>query len=96
VVVLENHVLMIASNLLYSGRMAVVDVNIKNQIAMKRDRLYLITDRSEQIEDVAVTTQGIMTLCQNQLIIVTVCQLRKIVPVISDLAQVDIYSPKVN
>ena len=95
-VVLENHVLMIASNLLYSGRMAVVDVNIDDPNAMKRDRLFLITGRSEQIEDVAVTTQGIMTLYQNQLIIVTVCQLRKIVPVISDLVQVDIYSPKVN
>ena len=94
-VILENHVLMIAFSLLCSGRMAVADVNIKNQIAMKRDRLYLITGRSEEIEDVAVTTQGIMTLCQDQLTVVTVCHLRKIVPVISDLAQVDIYSPKV-
>ena len=94
-VVLENHVLMIASNLLCSGRMAVVDVNIDDPNAMKRDRLFLITGRSEEIEDVAVTTQGIMTLCQDQLTVVTVCHLRKIVPVISDLAQVDIYSPKV-
>ena len=81
-VILENHVQMIAFNLLNSGRMAVVDVNIDDPNAMKRDRLYLITGRSEEIEDVAVTTQGIMTLCQDQLIIVTVCQLRKIVPVI--------------
>ena len=95
-VVLENHVLMIASNLLYSGRMAVVDVNINDPNAMRRDRLFLITGRSEQIEDAAVTTQGIMTLCRDQLTVVTVCHLRKIVPVISDLAQVDIYSPKVN
>jgi hypothetical protein len=76
--------------------MAVVDVNINDPNAMKRDRLFLIMGRSEQIEDAAVTTQGIMTLCRDQLNVVTVCHLRKIVPVISDLAQVDIYSPKVN
>ena len=95
-VVLENHVLMMASNLLYSGRMAVVDVNINDLNAMKRDRLFLITGQSEQIEDAAVTTQGIMTLCWDHLAIVTVRHLRKIVPAISDLAQVDINSPKVN
>ena len=95
-VVLENHVLMIASNLLNSGRMAVVDVNIDDPNAMKRDRLFLITGRFEQIEDAAVTTQGIMTLCRDHLAVVTVRHLRKIVPAISDLAQVDIYSPKVN
>jgi hypothetical protein len=76
--------------------MAVVDVNINDLNAMKRDRLFLITGRTEQIEDAAVITQGIMTLCRDQLNVVTVCHLRKIVPVISDLAQVDIYSPKVN
>jgi hypothetical protein len=41
--------------------MAVVDVNINDPNAMKRDRLFLITGRSEQIEDADVTTQGIMT-----------------------------------
>jgi hypothetical protein len=51
VVVLENHVLMIASNLLNSGRMAVVGVYIDDPNVMKRDRLFLITGRSEQIED---------------------------------------------
>jgi hypothetical protein len=76
--------------------MAVVDVNINDPNAMRRDRLFLITGRSEQIEDAAVTTQGIMTLCRDQLTVVIVCHLRKIVPVISDLAQMDIYSPKVN
>ena len=94
-VVLGNHVLMIAFSLLNSGRMAVVDVNIKDQIVMKRDRLYFITGRSEQIEDVAVTTRGIMILFQDQLIVVIVCHLKKIVPAISDRVQVDSYLPKV-
>ena len=96
VILLKNYVLMIASSLLNSGRMAVVDVNIDDPNAMKKDRLFFITGRSEQIEDAAVTTQGIMTLCRVHLDDVTVRHLRKIVPVISDLAQVDIYSPKVN
>ena len=86
---------MIAFSLSNSGRMAIVDVNMKDQIAMKRDRLYLITGRSEQIEDVAVTTRGIMTLCQDQLIVVIVCHPRKIVPAISDRVQADSYLPKV-
>jgi hypothetical protein len=67
--------------------MAVVDVNINDPNAMKRDRLFMITGRSEQIEDAAVTTQGIMTLCRDHLDNVTVCHLRKIVPAISNLAQ---------
>jgi hypothetical protein len=39
--------------------MAVVDVNINDPNAMKRDRLFLIMGRSEQIEDAAVTTPKI-------------------------------------
>jgi hypothetical protein len=38
--------------------MAVVDVNINDPNAMKRDRLFMITGRSEQIEESRIKKVG--------------------------------------